>query len=44
MNGTIRFTVGDFTTDEDIDKVVEVLAAIVARLREMSPVTGKEGW
>ena len=27
MNGTIRFTVGDFTTDEDIDKVVEVLAA-----------------
>lgn len=44
MNGTIRFTVGDFTTDEDIDKVVEVLTAIVARLREMSPVTGKEGW
>lgn len=44
MNGTIRFTVGDFTTDEDIDHVVEVLTAIVARLREMSPVTGKEGW
>ena len=44
MNGTIRFTVGDFTTDEDIDKVVEALTAIVARLREMSPVTGKEGW
>ena len=44
MNGTIRFTVGDFTTDEDIDRVVDVLSAIVARLREMSPVTGKEGW
>ena len=44
MNGTIRFTVGDFTTDEDIDDVVEVLTKVVARLREMSPVTGKEGW
>ncbi|MDO5414174.1 MAG: cysteine desulfurase NifS [Bacillota bacterium] len=44
MNGTIRFTVGDFTTDEDIDNVVEVLSKVVARLREMSPVTGKEGW
>ena len=44
MNGTIRFTVGDFTTEEDIDNVVEVLKKVVARLREMSPVTGKEGW
>lgn len=44
MNGTIRFTVGDFTTDEDIDYVVDTLTKVVARLREMSPVTGKEGW
>lgn len=44
MNGTIRFTVGDFTTDEDIDKVAEVLAKIVARLRDLSPVTGQKGW
>lgn len=44
MNGTIRFTVGDFTTDEDIDKVVEVLNKIVTRLRDLSPVTGQKGW
>lgn len=44
MNGTIRFTVGDFTTEEDIDKVAEVLAKIVARLRDLSPVTGQKGW
>lgn len=44
MNGTVRFTVGDFTTTEDIDHVAEVLIQIVERLRELSPVTGQEGW
>lgn len=44
MNGTVRFTVGDFTTKEDIDYVIEVLTKIVQRLRELSPVTGQEGW
>ncbi len=44
MNGTVRFTTGDFTTGEDIDYVVDALTKVVARLREMSPVTGKEGW
>lgn len=44
MNGTVRFTVGDFTTKEDIDYVTEVLTKIVERLRELSPVTGQEGW
>ncbi len=44
MNGTVRFTVGDFTTVEDIDYVVDVLTKIVGRLRELSPVTGQEGW
>lgn len=44
MNGTIRFTVGDFTTKEDIDYVADVLIKIVERLRELSPVTGQEGW
>ncbi len=44
MNGTVRFTVGDFTTAEDIDYVVDVLTKIVGRLRELSPVTGQEGW
>lgn len=43
-NGTCRFTVGDMTTEEDIDYVVEKLKEIVARLRELSPVNGAEGW
>ena len=44
IHGTIRFTVGDFTTKEDIDYVVENLAKIVARLREISSVNEKKGW
>ena len=43
-NGACRFTVGDMTTEEDIDYVVENLKTIVARLRELSPVNGAEGW
>ncbi len=44
MNGTIRFTVGDFTTREDIDYVTDVLIKVVERLRELSPVNGMKGW
>lgn len=44
IHGTIRFTVGDFTTKEDIDYVVEKLAKIVGRLREISSVDEKKGW
>jgi cysteine sulfinate desulfinase/cysteine desulfurase-like protein len=32
------------TTEEDIDYVVEKLTQVVARLRELSPVNGAEGW
>lgn len=44
IHGTIRFTVGDFTTKEDIDYVVENLKTIVSRLRELSPVNSMKGW
>ena len=44
MNGTVRFTLGDFTTKEDIDYAVDALIRVVDRLRELSPVTGQEGW
>lgn len=44
MNGTVRFTIGDFTTKEDIDYVADVLTKVVERLRELSPVTGQKGW
>ncbi|MBQ9179252.1 MAG: cysteine desulfurase NifS [Firmicutes bacterium] len=38
IHGTIRFTVGDFTTKEDVDYVLENLEEIVARLREISAI------
>ena len=43
-NGACRLTVGDMTTEEDIDYVVEKLTQVVAKLRELSPVNGAEGW
>ena len=36
-HGTIRFSLSKYNTAADIDKVVEVLPPIVARLREISP-------
>lgn len=44
IHGTVRFTVGDFTTKEDIDYVVECLKEIVEKLRALSPVNGEKGW
>lgn len=44
IHGTVRFTVGDFTTKEDIDYVVDSLKNIVTRLRELSPINEKKGW
>ncbi len=37
-HSSLRFTVGKWTTDEDVDRVLEVLPRIVARLRAMSPL------
>ncbi|MBM3155340.1 MAG: cysteine desulfurase NifS [Chloroflexi bacterium] len=37
-HGSLRFTLGKWTTEEDIDYVLEVFPAIVARLRAMSPL------
>ena len=43
--GSLRLTMGKWTTVEDIDKVLEALPRIVARLRAMSPlVKEKCGW
>ncbi|MEE0515425.1 MAG: cysteine desulfurase NifS [Emergencia sp.] len=44
IHGTVRFTVGDFTTKEDIDYTVETLKEITAKLRELSPVNNEKGW
>ncbi|MBM6685304.1 cysteine desulfurase NifS [Faecalicatena contorta] len=37
-HGSLRLTLGEETTREDIDYVVDTLKEIVARLREMSPL------
>jgi cysteine desulfurase len=44
IHGTIRFTMGDFTTKDDLDYVVVALKEIVQKLRAVSSVSVKEGW
>lgn len=43
-HGSVRFTLGEKTTKEDLDTTVEKLKEIIAKLREMSPLFAvKEG-
>ena len=44
IHGTLRLTVGDMTTKEDIDYVVSTLKNVVNKLREISSVSSKKGW
>jgi len=37
-HGSLRFSLGKWTTEEDIDRVLDVLPKIVAKLRAMSPL------
>ena len=39
--GSLRFTLGKWTVAEDIDKVLELLPRVVAKLRAMSPLLKK---
>lgn len=41
VNSTLRFTLGDFTTKEDVDYVINNLIVIVDKLRAMSPLYKK---
>jgi cysteine desulfurase len=40
-HGSLRLTLGDANTDEDVDIVLEVLPKVVSRLRDMSPLYQK---
>ncbi len=42
-HGSLRLSLGDFNTEEEIDYVVKSLVPIVDRLREMSPLYEKTG-
>ena len=37
-HGSLEFTLGRFNTEADVDRVIEVLPAIVERLRKLSPL------
>ncbi|MDD1677360.1 MAG: cysteine desulfurase NifS [Methanomicrobiales archaeon] len=41
-HGSLRLTLGDANTDEDVDRVLDVLPKVVAKLREMSPLYHKD--
>jgi cysteine desulfurase len=41
IHSSIRFTIGDFTTKEDLDYTAEELVQIVERLRSISPIYKK---
>ena len=40
-NGSLRMTLSEFTTEEEIDYTLDVLPGIVQRLRDMSPIYPK---
>ncbi|MCR4667861.1 MAG: cysteine desulfurase NifS [Clostridia bacterium] len=44
IHGTVRFSIGDFTTKDDIDYTVEKLKLVVERLRELSPLGPGKSW
>ncbi len=37
-HGSLRLSIGDFTTEEDIDYIIEHLPKVIERLRSMSPL------
>ena len=41
--GSLRITLGKWTTESEIDHVLEVLEKVVAKLRAMSPLAAKGG-
>ncbi len=41
--GSLRFSLGRDNTEEDVDRVLDVLPPIVQRLREMSPLYKTKG-
>jgi cysteine desulfurase len=44
IHGSIRFTIGDFTTKEDLDYVVDSLVEVVAKLRGISSLSSESGF
>ncbi len=41
-HGSLQLTTGRFNTDDDIDRVLEVVPQVVTRLRDLSPIYNKK--
>jgi cysteine desulfurase len=39
MRGSMRFSFGRFNTDADVDKALEIIPAVISKLRSMAPAT-----
>jgi cysteine desulfurase len=45
LHGSIRFSISRYTTEAEVDRVLEVLPEVVERLRLLSPFNSDEaGW
>ncbi len=45
LHGSIRFSLSRFTTEKEVDRVLEVLPPVIDRLRDISPFNSDEaGW
>lgn len=42
-HGTVRFSLSRYNTEEEIDRVIEAVPPIVAKLRKLSPYWGENG-
>jgi len=42
LHGAVRFSLSRDNSDEDVDRVIEVMPGIVAKLREISPFSSQE--
>ncbi len=42
-HGSLRFSLGKWTTEKDIERVLDVLPSIIAKLRAMSPLLKSQG-
>jgi cysteine desulfurase len=41
-HGSLEFTFGRFSKDEDVDRIMAALPGVIARLRELSPLYAKD--
>lgn len=42
-HGTVRFSLSRYNTEEDVDRVIEVMPSVIAKLRKLSPYWSDDG-